>query len=161
MRNNIFSLVLVLLLAACSGLPFNVQPPRITVADIDIQSLGLFEQHFDVNLRVTNPNDFELAIEGLEFELQVNGHPFAKALSKNPAQIPALTSTLMRVDAVTQSIDLLQQFKLVPPETLKAGIPYRIKGRIKIDKVFTWLPFEQNGVYGAPGEKPPKDSVMI
>lgn len=161
MRNNIFSLALVLLLAACSGLPFNVQPPRITVADIDIQSLGLFEQHFDVNLRVANPNDFDLAIEGLEFELQVNGHPFAKALSKSAAQVPALTSTLMRVDTVTQSIDLLQQFKLVPPETLKAGIPYRIKGRIKIDKAFTWLPFEQNGVYGAPEKKPPKDSVMI
>lgn len=161
MAKRLLAAFTLLFVAACAGLPFNVQPLKISVADLDVQSLGLFEQHFDVTLRVANPNDFDLAVEGLEFDLEVNGKPFAQALGKTTARVPALSSATLRVDAVTQSIDLLRQFKLVPPEALKAGVPYRIKGRIKVDRALGWVPFEQTGVFGTSERKPREDAQMI
>lgn len=34
------------------------------------------------------------------------------------------------------------------PEILQDGVPYRIRGRIKIDHAHDWLPFDRSGVYG-------------
>ena len=147
-------LLLAFALAACSGLPPDAVPPRVNVAGVDIKSLGLFEQRFDVGLRVANPNDFELTIEALEFELEVNGRPFAQSLSRTGTLIPAASSAVMQIDAVTQSKNLIRQFKTLPPETLKEGVPYRIKGRVKTDRSPRWLPFDHAGTYGGDEKKP-------
>ena len=156
---RVYILLAALALAACSGLPFNVQTPKISIAEVDVKSLGLFEQRFDVSLRVNNPNGFDMKIEGLDFDLEVNGRAFAKGLTRTTTLIPAFASTLVHVEAVTQSRDLVQQFKTLPPESLKEGVPYRILGRVKTDKSSDWLPFDHSGIYGAGEKKLPKGSV--
>ena len=139
---------LALALAACSGLPLNAVAPKVSVADVAIKSLGLMEQHLDVGLRISNPNDFELTIVALEFELEVNGHPFANGLTHQATLVPAVASTLLRVDTYMQSKDLIRQFKRLSQGALAAGVPYRVKGRFKTDKSSGWMPFDHGGVYG-------------
>lgn len=152
-------LLLTLGLAACSGLPYHAKPPGVSVADVDIKSLGIFEQRFDVGLRVSNPNEFDLKIEALEFELELNGRAFAKGLSRVSALIPAISSTVIRMDAVTQSRNLIQQIKTLPPDTLKEGVPYRISGRVKTDQSSSWVPFDQKGVIGR-DDRPAKGKAI-
>ena len=41
------------------------------------------------------------------------------------------------------------------PEALRDGVPYPIRGRIKIDRMDDWLPFDRSGVYGR--DKQPKE----
>lgn len=154
MLRRLLVLLLALGLAACSSLPLNALMPRVSVAAIDIKSLGLFEQHFDVGLRLTNPNDFDLRIEALDFDLEVNGQAFAKGMARTTMLIPAASSIVVQVDTITQSKDLIQQFLILQRDTLKEGFPYRIKGRVKTDKWSGWLPFEQRGVYGGEARKP-------
>jgi len=156
---RLFVLLLAFGLAACSGLPYHAKPPKVSVADVDIKSLGIFEQRFDVGLRVSNPNEFDLKIEALEFELELNGRAFAKGLARVSALIPATSSTVMRVDAVTQSKNLIQQIKTLPPDTLKEGVPYRISGRVKTDQSSQWVPFDHSGVYGGEEKKPKGKTV--
>ena len=141
-------------LVACSSLPLNAVAPKVSVAEVDIRSLGLFEQRFDVGLRVSNPNDFDLKIEALDFELEMNGRPFAKGLSRVTVLVPATSSSVMRVDAVTESKNLVNQIKSLKSDTLKNGVPYRIKGRVRTDKSSRWLPFDHAGVYGGDGKNP-------
>ncbi|OJW46647.1 MAG: hypothetical protein BGO60_03985 [Thiobacillus sp. 65-1059] len=154
MLQRLLVLLLALGLAACSGLPPNAVAPRVSVAEIDVKSLGLFEQRFDVGLRISNPNDFDLKIEALDFELEVNGRPFARGLARVPTLIAATSGTLLRVDAVVQSKHLIQQIKTLPPESLKHGVPYRIKGRVKTDRSPSWLPFDRAGVVGGDAKSP-------
>lgn len=154
MMQRLLVFLLALGLAACSGLPFNAVAPKVSVAEVDIKSLGLFEQRFDVGLRVSNPNDFDLKIEALDFELEVNGRPFAKGLSRTSTLIPAASSAMLRVDAIMQSKNLIRQIKTLPPETLKDGVPYRITGRVKTNQSSSWLPFDHTGVYGGDEKKP-------
>lgn len=156
---RLFVLFLVLGLAACSGLPYYAKPPKVSVAEVDIKSIGIFEQRFDVGLRVSNPNDFDLNIEALEFELELNGRAFAKGLARVSALIPAASSTVMQVDAMTQSRNLIQQIKTLPSETLLEGVPYRISGRVKTDKSSRWIPFEQKGVVGSDEKKSKGKSI--
>jgi LEA14-like dessication related protein len=149
----------VLGLTACSSLPFNVQAPRMSVADVEVRQLGLFEQRFDVGIRLGNPNDFDLTIEALEFELEVNGRPFARGEGHTTTRVPALSSSVLRVDAFMSSQNLVRQIRTLPPETLKDGVPYRIKGRVKTDKMPGWLPFDHPGIYGGDEKKPAGRSI--
>jgi LEA14-like dessication related protein len=154
MLRRLLAFSLLLGLAACSSLPLNAVPPSVSVTEVGVASLGLFEQRFDVGLRVTNPNRFDLKIEALDFELEVNGHAFASGLSRVPALIPAASSSLLRVDAIMQSKDLVRQINTLSPDILKGGVPYRVRGRVKMGTPSIWLPFDHAGVYGG-GEKPP------
>lgn len=147
------AVLLAATLAACSGLPSNALAPKVSVAEVNIKSLGLFEQRFDVSLRVNNPNDFDIKIEALDFDLEVNGRAFAKGLARTTMLIPAMSSERLHVEAVTQSKNLLQQIKTLPPEALKDGVPYRVQGRVKTDKSSKWLPFDHSGVYGGDDKK--------
>ena len=135
-------------LAACSGLPWNAVAPKVSVADVGIESLGLLEQRLDVGLRISNPNDFALTIEALELELEVNARPFASGVSRKATLIPAVASAMLRVDTVMQSKDLIQQLKTLSQGGLKAGVPYRLKGRFKTDKSSRWQSFDRTGVVG-------------
>ena len=153
MLQRLLVLLLALGLAACSVLPMNAVAPKVSVAAVDIKSVGLFEQHFDVGLRLTNPNNFDLNIEALEFEFELNGRAFAKGLSNVPTLIPALSSTVLRVDAMTESTNLFQQIEILP-EILKEGAVYRIRGRVRTDALPVWLPFERTGVVGGEVKKP-------
>ena len=151
--------LMLLGLAACSGLPYDAKPPKVSVAEVDIKSLGIFEQRFDVGLRVSNPNEFDLKIDALEFDLDVNGRAFAKGLARTSVLLPALSSTVMRVDAVTQSRNLIQQIKTLPSETLREGVPYQIKGRVKTDRSSNWIPFDHTGIYGRDEKRPRGDET--
>jgi LEA14-like dessication related protein len=145
------ALLLALGLAACSGLPLNAVAPTLSVADVSLRHFDPLEQRFDVGLKVENPNDFELTVEALEVDLEVNGRPFARGMSRAATRIPAAATTLMRIDAVTQTNDLIRQIKTLPG-ALKDGVPYRIRGRVKTDRSSGWLPFDHAGVYGREGK---------
>lgn len=163
MNLRVLALVSIVLVAAftaaCTALPFNAKAPKISVAEVSLKRLGVFEQIFDVGLRVNNPNDFDIDIEGLEFKLEINGREFATGVAHTHAQVPAFSSAVVHVDTTTQSSDLLQQMKTLP-EILKDGVPYRIHGRIKIDQLSNWLPFDRSGVYGEGEKKKDKGGVV-
>lgn len=135
-------------LAACAAISPATRAPDVSVADIGIGSLGVFEQRFDVGLRIDNRNDFDLVVDALEFELEVNGRPFARGLGRPSQRIPALASTVLRVDAIMPSKNLVEQLRALSPSALKAGVPYRIHGRVRLDRPARWLPFDHAGVYG-------------
>lgn len=137
---------------ACTGIPFNAKAPQVRVAEVNVKRLGLLEQVFDVGLRVNNPNDFDINIEGLEFQLEINSREFATGNAHTHTRIPAFSSAVVHVDTTMQSNKLLDQLKTFP-EILKEGVPYRIHGRIKIDRAADWLPFDRSGVYGRDREK--------
>jgi LEA14-like dessication related protein len=147
MLRRLFSILLALGLAACAALPPKAVAPRVRVAEVSVRQLDLFEQRFAVALQVENPNDFELTIEALEFELEVNGRPFATGASHEATRIPAAATTLLPVEVVMHANDLVRQLKALP-NALKSGVPYRIRGRVKTDRSPTWLPFDHSGTYG-------------
>ena len=132
---------------ACTGIPFNAKAPKVSVDAVNLKRLGLFEQAFDVGLRVNNPNDFDIAIEGLEFKLEINGREFATGTAYTHTHVPAFSSAVVLVDTTTDSNKLLQQIKALS-DLLKDGAPYRILGRIKIDRADDWVAFDRSGVYG-------------
>jgi len=87
----------------------------------------LFEQRMLLKLRLGNPNDTELALDGLTFTLEVNGEVLSEGYSNSMVTIPRLSEAMVSVLATTTLLDMVRQaLALGDAET----ITYRMTGDI-------------------------------
>jgi LEA14-like dessication related protein len=131
-------------LIGCSGLFRTIEPPRINIVNVTPKDIKLFEQIFDLELRVQNPNEAALPIHGLAFELEINDRRFATGVSNENVTVDGFSSQVIHVQAVTSSWGILQQIA----QLQRTGTPlatYRIKGAIYSGSPSVKLPFDDSG----------------
>jgi LEA14-like dessication related protein len=121
----------------------DIIPPSVRLADLRPLSGGLLEQRFRMDLRVSNPNNFELDIDGLSVDLDLNGLPFATGLGNQPVSVPRLGDALVSVEATTGILELARQmFGLAQ----SGNLTYRLDGIIYLGGIGGGsVPFEQSG----------------
>src|SRR4051812_34829390 len=102
--------LLIALLSGCAGLPMGMQPPAVTIADFGVGNAGLFEQQFNLRLRIQNPNPDDFKVDGIAFDLEINGQHFAKGVGNQTVVVPRYGSGIMAVEAVSTLGGLIRQF---------------------------------------------------
>lgn len=95
-------------LAACA-VTGDVKEPRVTLENIRPAGGGLFSQRVEIDLRITNPNDFALPLDGIAADLNVNGLPLAQGVSNVRKTIPRLSSETVTLTANVSTFDLARQ----------------------------------------------------
>lgn len=108
-------LALAAVLPGCALFGPQVAPPHVQLAGLEVVDGTLFEQRLHVELRVLNPNDFDLPLDGLRFELRVEDDVVARGVSNETLTVPRLGDALVPVTAYTSSVAMLRQL-LAPPE---------------------------------------------
>jgi len=158
----LLSTVFVVALSACATL--RLKEPEVSLAGVDIKEFGLFEQRLGLALRVVNPNDTDLAVEGVEFEVEVNGQGFARGVSNKAVTVPRLGEATLDLAAVTTLGGLLKQLG----EMAKGGrdsVEYRIRGRLHANGLRD-IPFDSRRelkipkwLSPPPGDRPSRPSA--
>ncbi|MFL6582246.1 MAG: LEA type 2 family protein [Burkholderiales bacterium] len=123
-------LVMLLLLLLCGCAPKGPPPPHlnVSIADMHVKSMGMMEQIFALQLRVQNPNNFDIETDGLSFDIETNGQTFAHGVSNKPVSVPRLSEAMVTVNAVSDISSILSQIKGVPRMAM-SGFKYRLVGR--------------------------------
>jgi hypothetical protein len=152
-RRRFLQLFAALALAGCAGVPVGLKPPEVSVADISLIGGGLLEQRFIVRLRLINPNNRDISIEGVSFRLDLADHEFARGVSSRPVKLPRLGEATMDVEAVTRLADVLglargRDGKAAPD--LAGAISYHLSGQLATGR-YVELPFERKGELRLPG----------
>jgi LEA14-like dessication related protein len=137
--------VIVATFTGCAGVPPGMQPPTITIADFGLGDAGLFEQRYNLRLRIQNPNPDDFKVDGIAFDLDINGQPFAKGVGNQTITVPRYGSGFIAVEAVSTLGGLLKQFGR-PHEGNRTLFKYRIKGQLSIAGG-PRVPFEENGEF--------------
>jgi len=119
----------VLLALACATVDGEVLPPEVNVIDIRPLERTAFEQRMQVDLRVQNPNDFALDIDGVRFDLDLNGEPFARGLGDERVSVPRLGEARISVTSTTTMVDWMRQFAVLAGPGRK-DMDYRVSGRL-------------------------------
>jgi LEA14-like dessication related protein len=117
----------VLALVGCAGMGQQVEPPEVFVVGLEPLPGGNLEGRFRIDLRIQNPNDFELEIDGLDFDLHLNGVRLTRGLSDEVVRIPRLGEAVVEVTATTTVFDLVRQVINVPS---LEGMEYQVSGRV-------------------------------
>ena len=113
----------LLLAAACNG--GDPVSPQVRVVNLELQESTVFEQRFRIDLRIGNPNDFDLPLDGLTFDLEVNGEDFARGFSNESVTVPRLGEATLSVTASTTLIEVVQQMRLLAE---RGDLTYRVHG---------------------------------
>lgn len=143
-------------LAGCASVPYGLEAPAVSLADVRFEGGNLFEQRIGLALRITNPNRRALAIEGLNFTVELNGLQFARGVSDRAFTLPALGESVAEVSAVTTLHEVLRQIGVAGSAK---GIEYNISGRLLLDGLGA-LPFKRSGRIGMPDAAPPPRTVF-
>jgi LEA14-like dessication related protein len=116
----------------------------VTLAAVGVESLGLVEQRFELTLRVQNPNGFPIRVTALDYQVALNGEPFAAGVSSEGARIPASGEALVRVPVTANLLDTLQQvlkWRDAPPD----AVDYALDGSVRLADFDLRMPFEYRG----------------
>ncbi len=143
------AVLLVLLLgfgpAACTTVPEEeILPPKIGLSDIRMIKSSGFEQEVELDLRLGNPNNFDIALEGLTFTLEVNNSHFAEGRSGAAVTLPGLGDAQVPVTATTTILDVVRQILLLGRAK---SLNYQIEGFAYVATGFGTrrVPFETEG----------------
>lgn len=148
---TVAALAMLLLLSACSTTGEPV-PPQVRVVDLRLLESGVFEQRFEIDLRIGNPNDFDLPLDGLTFELEVNDADFARGFTDERVTIPRLGEGTITVVASTTLIDVFRQMTLLAE---RGDISYRLHGIAYLNSIARRsAPYESEGTFRLGGGKP-------
>ncbi len=132
------------LLSGCAGLLARPVPPQVNIAAISLTDANLFEQRYHIKLRLQNPNDFDLPINGVQFQVQINGRPFASGMSSAPVSVPRLGTAVLEIDAISTLAEVARQLNdIVMGQT--QGVRYTLTGKVHLARPAVELPFRQEG----------------
>lgn len=132
-------------LCGCSLFVPKLQPPRLSVVDLQLQRGQLWQQKLKVRMHVENPNDRVLPIKGITYTLDVNGQEFAHGESAASFVVPALGEAEfdmnMTANMAGTIISLLQH-------GTDSSIEYQLKGKVSLSEgLLRSIPFDQHGTF--------------
>lgn len=142
-----FTIALALLSAAGCANITALEPPQVQVTSLQIldQAPGSLEQRFAIGLRLTNPNNRALAIDGLDFELDLNDRRLARGVTSKAFELPRLGEAETSVIVTTSLFDVLRQAMEIGSR-LDVPMDYRVRGRLHLGSGFIRsLPFDHRG----------------
>lgn len=136
---TLVALAVPVLLAACAYT--RLQQPELSVIDIDLLKGDLFQQELRVRMRVYNPNDRELPVRSITYEVQLAGRAFAQGESMGDFVIPARGETDFDVNVRANATGAL--LRLLGSD----GDPeYRLTGEVKLASgLLRTIPFDHTG----------------
>jgi len=137
--------LLISLHAACSSIPAEINPPRVNLVNFALKEVTLFEQRYDVQLRIANPNDADLGIKGMRFVIELNDKEFANGMSGAKVTVPRFGAELINVDVFTGLGSMLNQLQDIGRSGV-SKMRYRLRGTAFIESPSNWkLPFDEKG----------------
>lgn len=134
-----------MVVVSCATMPKEYETLRVHITDMIPKDMAIFEQRFNVKLRIQNPNDVEFSISGLRFEIELNEREFASGMSGQRVSVPRFGSEVVETELFTTLGSFLRQVK----ELNRAGgqkVRYRLKGTAFVDAPGTFkAPFDEQG----------------
>lgn len=135
------------LLPACSLLAPNFDKPDLSVVGVELLGGNLLQQNFRVTLKIHNPNDRALPVDGVTAHLAVGGEPMADGSTDRSFVVPAQGDAQVEVTvAANMAQGILKIAKYLGAHA--GPVAYELTGVVRLD--LPWyrkLPFHESGSF--------------
>jgi len=146
----LFGLLLVVTLSACSTL--NAIPPEVNLMRVDVQDVTLSHVNLLADLRVFNPNDKSLTIQGVDYTLHLEGIKVFSGKSNLTQTIEPQEYGHLTLRLASAYWDIIQLFNKLPN---KSDVAFSMQGSIRVggNRLFAQrFTFDKKGII--PLQKP-------
>lgn len=138
---GVAGLLTALILSGCASWMMKGEPPEVLVTNVTPLEASAFEQRLQVDLRIRNPNDFELAVTGIDFRLDLNGNRLARGLGNKELVVPRLSDAVTSVETSTSTLQVVRQLLSFSGDQ---ALTYHVTGVLHTKE--GRLPFDNSGV---------------
>lgn len=143
MQLKIFLFGAISLISGCAAVPNVVAPPSISVQEVSLQSLSLTQGTGLVSLNLTNPNAFPIPLEGVQYNLRLNGTPVASGDQRQSMYLQPNQPTAVQIPVQLQLASIMQ---LAPVLWQSRSVQYQLDGAVRLP--FISVPFQRQGGIG-------------
>ena len=111
MRTVAHSLACFLLVATVSRASWLMKgkPPEVLVTNVTSLEGTAVEQQLQGDLRIRNPNEFDLFVTGIDLTFNLNGIRLARGLDNTTITVPRLSDTFVSVQTSPSTFDVVRQ----------------------------------------------------
>ena len=133
-----------LLFVGCAALPTNLETPEVSFVSLRAVEATVFEQRLEVRMKVRNPNDIELPVNGLDVDIELADEPFARGVSAREFVVPAGGEA--EFDMLVTANAATALLKIASSDRKTDSIGYTVKGKLstRIGLLRT-IPFDESG----------------
>lgn len=144
---KLVTLWLAVLLTGCAAMQAPLEAPHVTLTDLRMLDMTLFEQRYGLKIRVQNPNPVELPITGMNFRLDVNDAELGRGVSDQRVTVPAYGEAVVEINLMSNLARIIDQIR-----GLESGkgqsLRYRLAGGLSLANRMGKLPFDYQGEFG-------------
>jgi len=144
--HRLMVVLLMLALAACSGLPRTTAPPSVRLTSLSLVEATADGQRFRLGLWFENPNAYAVPIQSMRFNVRLGGQGVMTGESRTPLTLPALGTETLRLDIETNSVSSVSSL-LALVQGPDDAIRYELNGRLVLaSSMERTLPFSVSGL---------------
>ena len=145
--NKLTALLFAVILSGCATMQSPLEAPHVTLTDLRMLDMTLFEQRYGLKIRVQNPNPVDLPITGMNFRLDINDAELGRGVSGQPVTVPAYGEAVVEIKLTSNLVRIFDQIR-----GLESGkgqsLRYRLAGGISVANRLGKLPFDYQGEIG-------------
>jgi LEA14-like dessication related protein len=145
--NKLTALLFAVILSGCATMQSPLEAPHVTLTDLRMLDMTLFEQRYGLKIRVQNPNPVNLPITGMNFRLDINDAELGRGVSGQAVTVPAYGEAVVEIKLTSNLVRIFDQIR-----GLESGkgqsLRYRLAGGISVANRLGKLPFDYQGEIG-------------
>ena len=128
--------------------PAPFDEPDVALRDAHIRGVGLTGGAMDIEMRVYNPNDYDLVSPRVSFRVLVDGKHVADGLADPDLVVPAHDSALVRLPATFSYTSVGSAGRAL---ISRGALSYRVLGRMTVGTPYGrfWFPYDRAGQFTA------------
>jgi LEA14-like dessication related protein len=131
------------LIAGCSSLVPKLKAPDLKVVGLSFAGGDARHQQLGLRIHVTNPNDREIAVREIDYQVALAGSHFADGSSTQPFTVPALGETDFDLNV---NADLESLVRVVGAHLGEASLDYQVSGTLHLaEGLIREIPFKGHG----------------
>lgn len=137
-RPSFPSLALLLLAGAVGCASLGAEAPEVSLADVRLDDVTVFETSGRLTVRITNPSPEAVVVDGGTFRLWVDGRRVGRGVSDLRVEVPRLGTETLEMQFFVSNLALARRVMALLEEQ---SFDYRLDG-----KLFLWRSFGRRGV---------------
>ncbi|PLY00715.1 MAG: hypothetical protein C0622_08355 [Desulfuromonas sp.] len=137
-------LILVLLLSACAPLRPVFEPPTVQVTSFRVVQTSDVVPSFEIGLHVINPNRMELNLEGLTYQVELEGHRILSGATNKLPVIAAYGEGDILLEARPDLLNTLSLFSDLIRQP-RDRFAYRLDADLDIGGLWPNIPISKQG----------------
>ena len=125
---TVFALAVSLLaMTGCTSI--GLEPPDLTLVNLQLEEVTVLESSGLVTLRIANSNPDPLVVDGLAINLKLDGRRIGKVLSAERLEIPRLSTATLEGELHVNHLAVLT---LVQQILESEGVTYGLSGKVYV-----------------------------